>query len=341
MTDLVLLYDEAMTAHDPGPGHPERPDRLRAIVARLRDQPVPGTSWQVPSPATAAAVQRVHDPAYVEAINGLRGRHAVLDPDTSVSPASVDVAWLAAGAAVDAAATAADGAAAFALVRPPGHHAERARAMGFCLFNNIAVAAAHAVAVLGFERVLVVDWDVHHGNGTQHIFEARDDVMLFSVHQTLCFPATGAAAECGTGSGAGFTVNVPLPPGCGDAEYHAVMDQLLVPIADAWRPQLILVSAGFDADARDALAEMHVTTAGFAAMCSTVVSLAAKHAGGRLALVLEGGYDLAALADGVHACVEVLAAPRVPTPPARSGSHGAGPAIEAVRRTHRRFWPLD
>jgi acetoin utilization deacetylase AcuC-like enzyme len=339
--DVFVFFDDAMLEHDPGPWHPERPDRLEAIVQKLKGSPVAGVRWTAPRPAPREAIERVHAPEYVDLIEGLRGRSANLDPDTSVSPGSVTAAFLAAGAALDATAAVTSGAAssAAALVRPPGHHAEAGRAMGFCLFNNIAIAAAHARADPGCQRVLIVDWDVHHGNGTQHAFADRPDVLYFSTHRYPFYPGTGAADEVGTGEGAGFTVNVPLGWQCGDAEYAAIFDELLVPIADAYRPDLVLVSAGFDAHRADPLGGMAVTTEGFASLCRRVCAVAERHAGGRVVLLLEGGYDLEALAGSVHACIEVLAGQPAVSPGA--SAHTAGGVIRLVGNVQKRFWPLQ
>ncbi len=337
---VLLLSDPAMLDHDPGPGHPERAQRLAGVVRRLREAKRLEACWEVPVPAPRAAVERVHAAGYVDRLESLRGRTALLDADTRVTPGSVPAARLAAGAALDAVEAAMAGRArrAFAVVRPPGHHAERARAMGFCLFNNVAVAAAHAVAALGCRRVLVVDWDVHHGNGTQHLFEERRDVLFFDTHQFPLYPGTGEADEVGTGAGEGFTVNVPMQAGCGDAEYEAVFRRLLVPIADAFGPDLILVSAGFDSHRDDPLGGMTMTDRGFAELCGIVRDLADRHAGGRLVLVLEGGYDLEALAGSALACALVLGG-EDPPPPADAGS-AADRLIDAVRRVHSRYWPV-
>ena len=198
---------------------------------------------------------------------------------------------------------------AFAVVRPPGHHAEPDQAMGFCLLNNAAIAA-EAARRAGAARVLIVDWDVHHGNGTQDIFAARDDVLYMSVHQYPFYPGTGAAREVGGGAGRGATVNCPLPGGQGDADYGVVFHDLFLPAARAFRPDLVIVSAGFDAHARDPLAGMRVSERGFAAMASVLAELADEACGGRLALMLEGGYDLAALTASVRATLEVMAGRR-------------------------------
>jgi acetoin utilization deacetylase AcuC-like enzyme len=198
---------------------------------------------------------------------------------------------------------------AFALVRPPGHHAEAQGAMGFCLLNNAAIAA-EAARRLGAERVMVLDWDVHHGNGTQHVFEQRRDVLYLSSHQYPYYPGTGASHEVGTGAGAGYTVNCPLPPGQGDADYGAVFHDLFLPAGEAFRPDIVIVSAGFDAHARDPLADMLVTERGFAAMCTSLAELALRQCGGKLVLLLEGGYNLEALAQSVRACLEVMTGAR-------------------------------
>jgi acetoin utilization deacetylase AcuC-like enzyme len=306
MTTLITT-DKRFLAHDPGAGHPESPARLQAILADLERAPPPGAVFETPRAATDAEIDAVHSPEYRRTLEGLGGRRARLDPDTAMSEGSWEAARLAAGAAVGAveAVMAGRAANAFALVRPPGHHAEQARAMGFCLLNNAAVAAA-AARRAGAARVLVLDWDVHHGNGTQHIFAGRADVMYMSVHQYPFYPGTGATHEVGTGAGRGFTVNCGLPGGQNDADYGVVFHDLFLPAARAFAPELVIVSAGFDPHERDPLADMEVTDRGFAAMCSAVTELAGQTCGGKLALLLEGGYDLGALAGSVRACLEVM-----------------------------------
>jgi acetoin utilization deacetylase AcuC-like enzyme len=211
--------------------------------------------------------------------------------------------------------------------------------MGFCLLNNIAIAAAHAIAEHGLQRVLIIDWDVHHGNGTQHAFEHRSDVLMFDVHQHPLYPNSGMLDEVGFGEGEGFTVNAPLPAGMDDAAYVELFRTVLVPIADAYRPQLVLVSAGFDAHERDPLAEMHVTERGYAALCGIACEIAGRHCEGRLATLLEGGYDLQGLASSVLACVEVLedsrTPPEIPAPHARARG-----LISDIREFHSQFWPV-
>lgn len=338
--DTLLIFDDAMTGHDQGPNHPESPARLRAIRERLEAASLPGVRWSRPTPARREHLLRVHAPDFVDFVDAARGQYTALDDDVAASPATVDCAYLAAGAAVDAVDAVVRGAAkrAFALVRPPGHHAERAQAMGFCVFGNIAVAAAHAREAHGLERVLVIDWDVHHGNGTQHIFEARSDVLVFNTHQSPWYPGTGAVEEVGRGEGRGYTVNVPLPGGLGDADYAAVYRDLLAPIAAQYRPDLVLVSAGFDPHRDDPLGDMKVTDDGFAHLCGAVCELADRHAGGRVALLLEGGYDLAGLASSVLGCVRVLTGD---TPPGAGAASARGEA--ALRRAldqQARHWQL-
>lgn len=341
MSDILVLYDEAMTAHDMGAFHPERPERLRAIVRQLHAHPVPGVRWEAPQPAPLEPILAVHRPAYIEVVEDLRGRTARLDPDTSTSPGSIDALHLAVGASLRAveAVVRGEADAAFALVRPPGHHAEADRARGFCIVNNVAIAAEHARRHLGCERVLIVDWDVHHGNGTQNTFYDRCDVLYFSSHRYPFYPGSGWLDEVGRGKGEGYTFNVPLPYGLGDAEHVAVYRDLLVPVADAFRPDLVLVSAGFDSHRRDPLGGMDMTDDGFLAVAAIVRDIARRHAGGRVAVLLEGGYDVDALARGVHGCLTVLAgeeAPAIRSTPSR----GFGELLQRVREQHLGWWPF-
>lgn len=336
---VCIFRDERMQLHDAGAGHPERPARLEAIDAELACEPIDGVSFAKPQPAGRADVERVHDRRYVDFIDSLRGRSARLDADTAVSPHSVEAAYLAAGAAIDAvnAVMREEADATFALPRPPGHHAERDRAMGFCLFNNIAMAAAHAIAAFDLERVLIVDWDVHHGNGTQHIFESRRDVLFVSSHQWPLWPGTGSMEEHGSCEGEGFTINLPLPSGFDDAGYVALFERIVLPIAEQYQPQLVLVSAGFDAHQDDPLAQMAMTEIGFAQLCVMMRDLAHRTCEGRLALILEGGYDLGALARSVRACVEVLAG-TTRAPPVWLCDAGADAVIDRLAAAQRRFW---
>jgi acetoin utilization deacetylase AcuC-like enzyme len=262
------------------------------------------TAFQ-PRPATLEELRRVHGEPHIQAMLQTSGRAAALDEDTFTSPESYQIALLAAGAAVQAAEHALDtGEAAVALVRPPGHHAERDKAMGFCLFNNVAVAAAAAIA-RGLSRVAVVDIDVHHGNGTQSIFYEDPRVLYVSTHQFPFYPGTGAAGERGAGPGAGFTLNLPLAAGATDADYARAYSTIAARLEE-YAPELLLISAGYDAHADDPLASMRVTTAGYAAVVRTLKETAAR-VGCPIALVTEGGYDLDALRACLDATFEVLA----------------------------------
>lgn len=290
--------------------HPENPGRIDAIDRALeREGLLSGRPEPAFGPVDLAEVERVHDPRYVEALHHFAELGGGwIDGDTFCGPDSVETALLSAGAAVAAVDAVLDGKFehAFALGRPPGHHSTANRAMGFCLINNVAVAAAHALA-RGVERVAVVDWDVHHGNGTQDIFYERDDVLFCSVHQYgFFYPGTGAENERGAGEGAGFTINAPLPAGAGDRVYQRVFDEVFhLPIVD-FHPELILVSAGFDAHRDDPLGSMNVTDNGFAWMAQRVIDYAAQAGHSRVVAVLEGGYDPAALGRSVAAVLNVL-----------------------------------
>jgi acetoin utilization deacetylase AcuC-like enzyme len=303
---MVVYTDPRMADHAPGPEHPERPARLSA--ARAGVEGLAGVTFHTPEPTTRERLCAVHDPSYVDLVFFRRGRAVPFDPDTVTSAGSVDAALLAAGAvegAVDAVIAGPDPRA-FAIVRPPGHHAERARAMGFCLFNNVALGVWRARAA-GLRRALVVDWDVHHGNGTQHLFEEDPDVLFFSTHQGDGFyPGTGTVAERGRGAGTGATINVPLAAGQGHDALVAAFEDILVPAADAFRPEIVFVSAGFDAHRDDPLAHLEATDETFGALARIVRGIADRHGSGRLVLALEGGYDLGALERSVRACVRAL-----------------------------------
>ncbi len=340
MNQTLLFDDLRCLDHEPGFAHPESPGRLRAILDELKRGAIEGTSRRSPRLATREQLLRIHTPAYVDTILALDGESVHLDGDTAVSPGSVQAALSAAGGAIDAVNAVSTDLSrnAFSLGRPPGHHAEPDRAMGFCLFNNVAVAAAHALETLGHQRVLIVDWDVHHGNGTQTAFYDRNDVLFFSTHRLPFYPGTGTVEELGHGKGEGFNLNVPLPPRLGDGDYAAIFRELLVPIADAYRPDLVLVSAGFDSHRDDPLGGMAMTEDGFAWLCGVARSIAERHAGGKLALILEGGYDLDGLAQSVRACTNVLAGA---TPPKSApASPRALQAIEDARNAYSKYWSL-
>jgi acetoin utilization deacetylase AcuC-like enzyme len=308
-----LVYHPAYLDHDMGAGHPESPNRLRAILQQLERSGTAGRVRKIePRKAEDEWITQIHSPSYVAALNTHQpasGRVA-LDADTSMSPGSLPAAYLAAGgalAAVDAIMRG-DVEHAFCAVRPPGHHAETARAMGFCLFNNVAIAARYVQKKYGLSRVLIVDWDVHHGNGTQHSFEQDPSILFFSTHQYPHYPGTGQATERGTGAGEGFTINVPMEAGDGDDEYHAIFLNVLLPAAKAFKPEFVIISAGFDAHRDDPLASMGLTEAGYSDLTGIVVGIAKRHAQGRLLSALEGGYNLTALGASVDAHLKVLLA---------------------------------
>ncbi|WP_136255160.1 histone deacetylase family protein [Onishia niordana] len=296
--------------------YPEHPGRITAIIERLNADPIPGVRFASAKPATMEELGRVHTSAHLREIERMRGKHAWLDVDTTaVSPGSIEAAEVAAGAAIGAVDAVCKGQAqsAFALCRPPGHHAEPARSRGFCFFNNVAVAATHAQQELGMERVLIVDWDAHHGNGTQDIFWASPNVMLFDTHRSAPFyPGSGLLEDVGAGLGEGTTINVPLPGGAGDQAMLTAFRDILVPATKWFQPDLMLISAGFDAHRLDLC--LNVSYEGFAAMTAIVQSLADQHCEGRLALVLEGGYHLESLSRGVHSVLQVLAGGSAPNP---------------------------
>jgi acetoin utilization deacetylase AcuC-like enzyme len=306
-----LVYHPAYLEHDMGAGHPESPNRLCAIMERLEEG---GTAARLvriePRPAEDMWITQVHTPGYVASLNRAApatGRVS-LDPDTSMSPGSLTAAYLAAGGALAAVDAIMDGQVnhVFCAVRPPGHHAEAGRAMGFCLLNNVAIAARYIQKKCGFTRVLIVDWDVHHGNGTQHSFEDDPSVLFFSTHQYPHYPGTGRGTERGKGVGEGFTINVPMEAGEGDDDYRAVFQNVLVAAADDFKPEFVIISAGFDAHKDDPLASMGLTEAGYAELTEIVAEIANRHANGRVLSSLEGGYNLTALAASVEAHVKAL-----------------------------------
>lgn len=310
----ALIYDDRFLDHDTGPGHPERPDRLRAVKQHLQSAGL----WErlthlTFEPADMRWILANHDQAYVERLrDACNSGAAFIDAmDSAICAATFDIARLAAGGvlrAVDAVMTGeADNV--FCAVRPPGHHAEQDRSMGFCMFNNVAIAARYAIEQYVLERVAIVDFDVHHGNGTQHSFEDRTDVLFISLHEDpqSLYPGTGFVHEAGTGQGAGFTLNMPFEPGADDDRYDTAFNEQVIPKLDAFAPQLVLISAGFDAAASDPLAHQQLTPDCFARMASALHDAADRHCNGKLVSTLEGGYDLNSLAACVAAHLKSLA----------------------------------
>jgi acetoin utilization deacetylase AcuC-like enzyme len=312
MNRTGIVQDEIYMEHVMDPGHPERPERLKVIYEMLerekRELPLINVT---PRPATREEIETTHSSAYFERIASTAGKpHFRLDMDTSTSAKSFEAALLAAGGLCELiqAVWKGDLKNGFALVRPPGHHAERDRAMGFCLFNNVAIGAYYAIHHFSLERVLIVDWDVHHGNGTQNAFYTDPRVLYFSTHRYgFFYPGSGGATEVGNGKGEGFTVNVPLSGGSGDSEYGSVFETILRPIASEYRPQLILVSAGFDIHYNDPLGGMEVTEKGFARLTQILMEIAEDTAQGKLVLTLEGGYDIDGEQRSVRAVLKELA----------------------------------
>jgi acetoin utilization deacetylase AcuC-like enzyme len=329
----AYLRHPSSFAHETGP-HPENPERLRAIERALDSAGWFGLELIEAPAATREQLLRVHAPEHVDAIEDLSRRGGgMVDMDTVASDGSYEAALHAAGGAVHAVDRMLAGGERFAFcgLRPPGHHAETARAMGFCLFNNVAVAAAHALKHGGAERVLVLDWDVHHGNGTDEIFSASQRVLYASIHQSPLYPGTGDADDVGTGAGEGFTVNLPVPPGSGPDDFLSLVQHVAVPLAREHRPDLIGISAGYDAHRADPLAQCTLDAQAYADMAASVREAAAGLDAAVL-VCLEGGYDLDALAESVTATIGALTSSRPPRSAPRE------PAQRYLDRV-RRYWP--
>ncbi len=344
---VALVYSPHYLEHN-DPSHPENAGRLQAIVEVLQEDGAWGEADLLePQPISPERLQRLHLPAYIERVRRASEQGGGwLDLDTYITPASYRVALLAAGGAVEATRAVLESRreAAMALVRPPGHHARPGREMGFCLFNNVALAALYALEEGGLERVLIVDWDVHHGNGTQEAFYHDGRVMYCSTHQFPYYPGTGTVQEAGAGRGTGCIINVPLPPGVGDTGYRRVFREILLPAARRFRPQLVLVSAGYDPHWADPLAGMSLSVRGFAHLAATVREIAEECCPGRLVLALEGGYHPEALAYGILATFRVWQGldpegVRDPLGPAPHERPADDPTLErvleAVRSAHR------
>lgn len=344
-----IVKDQRYLNHDMGIGHPESPERLRVLYHMLEEEEMRGQFCEAirPRPATREELELNHAPSYIDLIASTAGKpHFQLDMDTSTSAGSYEAALLAAGGLLELTKEVMKGTLhnGFALVRPPGHHAETNKAMGFCLFNNVAIGARYALKNFSLERVLIVDWDVHHGNGTQNAFYEDSRVLYFSTHRyPFFYPGTGAATEVGKGKGEGFTVNVPLPNGCGDAEYGNIFEVILKPIALQYQPQLVLVSAGFDIHYDDPLGGMEVTEKGFARMTQILMEIADATAQGRVVFTLEGGYDVSGQSRSVKAVLKELArASQIDKEDLLEKERACYPRIERlvlqIKEIQKRYW---
>ncbi|MGA2781264.1 MAG: histone deacetylase [Smithella sp.] len=344
-----VVKDNRYLQHSAGFAHPESPERLAAIYEML-DNPL--MSWKFthiePREATHKEIETIHSPSYVKFIASTAGQRCVfLDPDTATSPETYEIAKLAVGGVCNAIDEVMEEKVdnAFAFVRPPGHHAEKDAAKGFCVFNNIAIGAMHAISKYNLTKILIVDWDLHHGNGTQHSFFNDPRILYFSTHQYPYYPGTGDLLEIGRGHGEGYTVNVPLREGAGDASFVAIFRRILQPVALEYKPELILLSAGFDIYFQDPLGGMRVTPEGFAAMTRVLLNIADTCCQGRLVAVLEGGYHVSGLTRSVKAVLEEMldethVSEKRLSLMEKEGDEETGPLINKVISVIRHYWKV-
>jgi acetoin utilization deacetylase AcuC-like enzyme len=338
-----IVKDWRYAEHTMGDHHPESPRRIQAIYEMLEEEKIFSTFPLVaPRAATHEEIALIHTREYIEQIKATAGRPRVyLDPDTSTSPRSYEIALLAVGGLLEAVDRIMEEKIqnGFALVRPPGHHAEASQARGFCIFNNIAIAARYLTEKWGLRRVLIADWDIHHGNGTQNSFFSSRDVLYFSTHQYPHYPGTGHWSEVGSGKGEGFTVNVPLTGGKTDDDFLFVYRKLLLPIAESFKPEFVLVSAGFDIFAGDPLGGMELSIAGFGALTAELMGLAEQPSRNRILLTLEGGYNLFALKDGVKSVLLALSGREQTSPAKLNPSAALERELAPVFKVMKVYWP--
>ncbi len=338
-----IVKDLRYMEHNMGSFHVENPQRIEAIYSMLeKDISFPYTEIK-PRLAEEEEIQMIHSPSYILAIKETSGKERIqLDPDTATSARSYEVALLAAGGLLKAIDLVMKGKInnGFALVRPPGHHAEASRAMGFCLFNNVAIGAEYLVKKFGMKRILILDWDLHHGNGTQHSFYGRKDILYFSTHQFPHYPGTGHWEETGQGKGTGFTVNVPLSGGKTDEDYLYIFKKILSPIVSEYKPEFLLISAGFDIYRADPLGGMQITAEGFGALTSELMTLAHEVSEDRILFTLEGGYDLQGLREGVKHVLLHLGGKGEKPEIGEEISPNTEKELAPVFETQKQFWKL-
>lgn len=337
-----ILIEPRYMDHEIGPYHPENPQRIEVILEMIERMISFPYQKITPRQAKKEELQWVHTQDYVTAVENTAGKdRVILDPDTSTSAFSYETALLAAGGILECLDCIQDGKIknAFSPVRPPGHHAESSRAMGFCLFNNVAIGAEYLLKKHGMKKILIVDWDLHHGNGTQNSFYAREDVLYFSTHQYPHYPGTGHWSETGAEEGAGFNVNIPLSSGKTDGDYLYTFEEILAPVARAFEPDFILVSAGFDVSVSDPLGGMEVSSKGFGALTHQLMSLAEQLCEGKILIALEGGYDLHALQEGSRNVLLQLngaAKPDIQAFPTERLEHELGPIVKNLKK----YWKI-
>lgn len=343
---IGIVYDRDYLIHTQGQ-HPERKERLEHIMAALSsDIKAEHIKVLQPSPAEVDDIALVHDRDYIQSVDeACRSGKRNLDMDTYIVPESYRIALLSAGGAITGLRSVMSQTLrkVFVLNRPPGHHAERSRAQGFCLFNNVAVAAEVARRDYGLKRIAIVDWDVHHGNGTQHSFESDPSVLFISTHQSPAYPGSGHLEETGLNRGEGYTVNIPLPTGCGDVEYALLFERIIIPVIDQFKPELLIISAGQDAYRQDPLAGMSLTHQGYYNMAESLAAAAERWTGGRILLCLEGGYHLQGQAGAVLQVLNALGRwglPQSEIAPQLTPSEAAQRRLEEVLAVQEKYWKL-